>query len=397
MPSNPRKAAYEAVLASLQNRCYAQQALEDWRRKDSPSIVDERFAQEIAYGAIRMASSLDYMAEQATAHRRLRLNVREKALLRTAVYQLAYMDRTASYAVVNESVKLAKGMPNPRFPSFLNALLRNLSDKLPDLPSGEDSASLALHYSYPNFFIEQLMEDFGWQKATQILSSGNLPPVLMARHRPGVEMEIIQGGEAVARYSASKDYYIQNATPAHLMKSLSAGLNDPKTLLDLCAAPGGKLVAAHDLFPHATLYANELSQERLSRLLENIKKYQLQVEVNVGPGEKYRSQQRFDLIILDVPCSNSGVLNKRPEARWRVNPKALMDLEKTQLALIENATKLLAPKGCLFYMTCSVLKQENQNLVQKACENFGISIDNQIQVLPDDKGNDGGYGCRLIL
>jgi 16S rRNA (cytosine967-C5)-methyltransferase len=307
------------------------------------------------------------------------------------------MDRTPGYAVVNESVRLAKAMANPRFPSFLNALLRKLSDKIPELPGGDDTASLALRYSYPDFFVEELVKDYGLEQAKQVLSAGNSPPVVMARRRPTFQMEVVKGGEGLARYAGSSEYYIQNAAPVHLMEKLSEGLASPQAILDLCAAPGGKLVAAHDRFPEAALYANEISPERMPRLLENIKKYGLQAEVSLGAGEDFRSERKFDLVILDVPCSNTGVLNKRPEARWRVTPEALQGLERTQLALIENAAKLLAPKGCLFYLTCSILKSENAGLAQKACDRLGLRCESPVALLPDREGRDGGFGCRLAV
>jgi 16S rRNA (cytosine967-C5)-methyltransferase len=196
---------------------------------------------------------------------------------------------------------------------------------------------------------------------------------------------------------ASPDFYIQNTTPATLVGRACQGLNPPKTILDLCAAPGGKSLAVHDLFPSAKLFANDVSPAKLRLLKANFEKYAVEATLTEGKGEDYSTDQLFDLIILDVPCSNSGVLNKRPEARWRLTKKALEDLKVTQLALIERAAKLLAPEATLLYITCSLLKQENEQLMEEACKKFGLKkAGYQECILPADGVWDGGFACTLI-
>ncbi len=390
---NSRKVAYLAVLATLQKGIFAANILDDWRKAENPSQQDLKFAREIAYGAIRMANALDYIAEKAANRNRLSLKPRERALIRCGTYQLAYMDRTPGYAAVNECVKIAKELRNPRFPGLLNAILRKIADSIPELPQGGSIEELSIRYSYPKLLIQNFLSDYGLEKTEEILRNGNIPSITQARKRKSLEMIEIDDFSTIAN---DPSYYIQNYTPAFLIDQMTKNINPPKRILDLCAAPGGKLLAAHDLFPFAKLFANELAKERIPKLQENIKKYDLHVDIKEGAGENYQSPDKFDLIILDVPCSNSGVLNKRPEARWRINEQSLSDLNNTQLKLLENSSKLLSEEGSILYMTCSVLKRENEMLIHEACKQYNLKLEKEITILPDSSHHhDGGYGCLL--
>lgn len=195
----------------------------------------------------------------------------------------------------------------------------------------------------------------------------------------------------------STSCYIQNVTPVLLFSKLASASFKPKSILDLCSSPGGKLLLAHDFFPEAKLYANDVSEAKLKRLKENVKKYDLSVKFSCQKGEKFQSDNRFDLIIIDAPCSNSGVLHKRAEARWRITPKKLEELCTLQYHLIKRALSFLTPRGQIWYMTCSILSYENEGLVEEAKEDMGFSILKTHQQLPNQKGYDGGFACSLQL
>lgn len=185
----------------------------------------------------------------------------------------------------------------------------------------------------------------------------------------------------------SFDGYTQVDVLTQLLNRLP---EEPKRILDLCASPGGKTLLLADRFPHAELVANDLSNHKLKRLQENLSSYGVQAEVSCGPGERYRSGEPFDLIVIDAPCSNSGTFNRRAEARWRFSPLALQELEKTQRALVRNAHKNLSSTGHLIYLTCSICPQENDNIVV-GLPKVGPSICH----LPNSSGWDGGFGCLV--
>ena len=138
-----------------------------------------------------------------------------------------------------------------------------------------------------------------------------------------------------------------------------------------------------------------MSQEKLLRLSQNLIKYGIKVDLTCGKGEDFISEELFDLIILDVPCSNSGVLNKRPEARWRLSEEAIENLKIMQLGLIEHALTLLAERGVVWYLTCSILKHENEEILEYISRHFGYEATFSRTILPNQEGWDGGFAALL--
>lgn len=400
-----REAAFLALLSP-----FISEWLLSWKKRENPDDRDYRLAQEIAIGSCRMALSLDELGKQLTPQHRLSLKLKEKALLRTALYQALMMDRIPLHAIVNETVKIAKSHNMRQKASFFNALLRKLSTITPKLPSGDSLEAFSVRYSYPLLFIEKMLAAYSLEKAVQILECLNLPSQVMARVRSPVDLEgwkknslavpfvFVDTPEKIQFAANSQALYIQNATPSLLMHALKDKLSHPpKTILDLCASPGGKLLQAHDLFPQAKLFANDVSADKLRLLQENLEKYGIKAALSEGPGETYSSSVAFDLILLDVPCSNSGVLHKRPEARWRLTSAHLKELKNLQEKLISHATSLLAPGGALWYMTCSILPEENERLTDEASKTHSLRKLFEMTKLPTQEASlDGGYAAVLL-
>lgn len=392
---NSREAAYLAAYHFFKQGSFAVDFLSQWQWAENPLPRDFHLAQEIAYGTIRMAITLDYLAKRGTAHQKLPGKLKEKALLRTALYQFYFMDKVPLYAIANETIKIARKICHKHFTAYLNAFLRKLENMSLSLPLDDSIDSLSTRLSYPPPFVESLIKDYGLPQAKNILEAGNQTPMVMARGRSipfSIKKIESQHLSAVAQ---DPNFYIQNITPTHFISELCSRKFVPQRILDLCSSPGGKLIGVHDHFPHAQLHANDISEEKLKRLRNNLEKYQINAHLSCMQGEKYSCDEKFDLIILDVPCSNSGVLHKRPEARWRQSEVALAELEATQMALLENARHLLHPQGEIWYMTCSVLKAENEHLTQKASTAFGLKPLFEKTILPQNREWDGGYACAL--
>lgn len=347
---------------------------------------DQSLAYEICCGTIRMWIQMQWLAEQLTTSGKLSLKNREKSLLFSALYQIYYLDRVPHYAIIDETVKLAKKHCHTSIGSFLNGILRKASQTPLALPEDNSLPSLSIRFSQPQFFIEQLIQQHDLPKTLEILKASNARPQHFVRSRsaPFDYTPITSDWD-------NADGYIQNPTPGFLMKFLSDSTPPPSSILDLCASPGGKLLLAHDLYRAAKLWANDISDARIQLLNENIAKFELEVDVRVGTGESYPLDKQFDLIILDLPCSNSGVLNKRVEARSRLTKESLESLKQLQDRLLKHAASLLKPGGSIWYMTCSILQAENEAItavsyLQKKAE---------MTRLPDLEGNDGGYCCLL--
>lgn len=410
---NAREAAYLALLISMRHEGFISHSLEKWSHNYNPSKLDFAFAYEIASGSARMALALDHLAEQLSKNKKLHLKLKERALLRTAIYQYCFMEKIPIYAIVNETIEISKKYCHRTFSAYLNALLHKLETHPPSLPSTKGPIDLSIRYSYPLYFVKSLISDYGQITAEEILKSGNIRPKTMVRVRPGVDlsleafkflnpqkemgvpMAIVDQAASLSAIVELPEIYIQNATPVALVASLAELSQAPTNILDLCASPGGKLLAAHDLYPKAKLFANDLSEEKILRLSQNLRKYGVKADLTCGSGEAFESQELFDIIILDVPCSNSGVLNKRPEARWRLTAEAIDQLKKQQKNLISHAATLLAPGGAIWYLTCSILKAENEEMIDNAFSDYGLKVEYFRTILPNKEGWDGGFGALL--
>lgn len=395
----PRAAAFLALLSSMREDSFISESLEQWRVAARPSRIDLALAREIASGACRMAVQLDFLID-AAAGRKLTLKLKGRALLRCGAYQLLYLDRIPAHAAVDESVALANQFGHRSFGQLVNALLRRIAESPPPLPTGSTPQALSIRTSFPLLFVDLLLAQFGAEQTERLLNQLNQPPPTMARIRgtaplptgwelypnPFHKMAIVPKGEI----TPSPDFIVQNTTPAELLAKALHGWKGER-ILDLCAAPGGKSVLLHDLFPNADLWVNEPSPKRVVRLRENLDLYGVKAHLTEFPGELYPEGERFDLVVIDAPCSNSGVLHKRPEARWRLTQEALDSLAALQRALIERAGKLLSPGGRICYLTCSILDCENREVV----EGSGRQLLFSEQVVPSSDGRDGGFAALL--
>ncbi|PJD95129.1 MAG: hypothetical protein CK425_09375 [Parachlamydia sp.] len=409
---NPREAAFLAVLTFLKEGTFIRESLDKWQKTHSPSRMDFNLALDLASGTVRMGLALDYIAKKIANRTSLSLKVKERALLRTALYQAVFRKDIPLYAIGQEAGTLSKKYCHAVFSKFLNAVIRKLGDGVPALPAGKSAEALSIHYSYPVLLVAYFLKVFGLEKTVDLLQLGNNPPKVMVRLRsletpeeadkleriPGgpPEMRHLKDAQWLSTLAQSPNFYIQNGTPFLLMSHLSREASlKPHSILDLCASPGGKTLLAHDLYPEAQLFANDVSSQKMERLRANCQKYDLDAVLTCANGEEFVSEQLFDLIIVDAPCSNTGVLSKRPEARWRFSEETCKNLEETQCKLLRHAATLLNPHGEIWYLTCSILDFENEKLIQQVCQENDLHVRTQLTIYPTETGLDGGFACAL--
>jgi len=366
---NARDAAFFAILRAEKGEAYIEESLS--------SFEDHALAYEIASGVMRMRRLLDFQAKLLAP--KLPAKLKEKICLRMGLYQLFYLTRMPDHAIIFETVELAKRVCGPLFAKFLNAMLRKCGRTMTTLPD-----DLPTRYSYSDYFVDSLLKTHAKKEVEALLQAGNSKPPLFARKRPGVVFEELDS------FIDSPEYYIQNPTQALLLAKLAEKISPPSTILDLCAAPGGKTLLLHDLFPHAQLSANDISENRLQRLSQNLLKYGVQASVSCKDATKDSFGQQYDLVVVDAPCSNSGVLYKCPEARWRLEKDETLHIQQTQKNILQAASKLVKKGGYLWYLTCSILPQENEEVVLAS---FPEAI--HFTELPRPTGFEGGFAALI--
>ncbi len=364
-------------------------------------------AKEIFYGSLRLFFRLEYILKSFS---KKNPSLTVKIILIQAIYQHYYLTRVPSYAIVNETVNLAKNLGEKHSLGYINALLRRLP-KIFEFPC---DLSWNILFSFTQFFIDLLIQDYGKDQAKEILAILNEHPKdIVARERIGqtfLDYEQLVHERIFRVYSIKKDVsleklsnnsqiYIQNPTQVVLMEELIQKI-DPcsiKKILDLCSAPGGKTILLSEVLKDAQFFANDINEDKASILKENFQKYDIlgRVKFSHFPAQEFPLNETFDLVICDVPCSNSGVLHKRAEARFRILPQNLKELHELQLSIVKRAFDLLKPEGQIWYLTCSILKKENEELLEKVCSLVPLKITFVKTILPNKKGWDGGFAAIL--
>lgn len=362
------------------------------RSSGALSSEDRRLAFELCSGTIRRYWTIEWYASCLAAKRLPNTAIR-KLLVLMALYQRLYHTSLPPHALVFEYVELAKQIGDKPFSAFVNGMLRT-SLRTPLLvPQGATPEELSIQYSYPPFFIRRLLSTYGDGETVRLLEAQNI-------RLPTFRRKPFDSNRFQFSYdepsSNEEPLTEQNPTQPTIFAALSQRLQPPQRVLDLCAGGGGKTMMAWEIFHPTTLIAHDPSSYRLQRAAEAAVREKAPVEIRVGDGLRLSEHESFDLVMVDPPCSNSGVLYKCPEARHRLREKDLNAHLRLQRSLLEKAHRLLAPHGTLFYTTCSILPEENEQMVQAACSELSLRLNGEpILILPDGEKHEGGFGAAL--
>lgn len=333
-----------------------------------------------------------------------------RAALRLGAYQLAFVDGVPRYAAVNESVELVRGARLERAVPFTNAVLRRLADGARELVSAlpEGTArEAALRHSYPDWVAETWERDLGLEEASALMRAQNEPAETVVRlvrgEVDGREDADVPGAWHVERVDerALADGRIWPQSRASQLVGLAVGSREGERTLDLCAAPGGK----------ATMLAGEVvavdvNEARARELDENARRLAASnVRVVVADGRSLPPELGdFDRALVDAPCSGLGVLNRRPDLRWRAQP-----LPELQLELLRAAAGRVRPGGTVVYSVCTVNADEGERVVAASGLDVDASLGEEwprfrhrtrpefLQTLPHLHGTAGFFVARLTV
>jgi len=354
--SPARLAAYEVVLRVFEHDAYADRAL-----ASAAGGLDQRdraLAQQIAYGTVQRARVLDHAIESLARRPLRKLDPPVRAALRIGAYQLAFLASAAPHAVVNESVELVRGAGLERAVAFTNAVLRRLTEGVRDLVDALPEGPLKL--SYPDWIWDVWCRDLGADAALALMRAQNEPPETVVRvvrgTIDGAETDV-PGAVRVERVdeAALAEGRIWPQSRASILAGLAVGSQPGERVLDLCAAPGGK---ASQLA--GEVVAVEKHEGRARQLVENLSRLgRGDVRVLVADSlELPAGVAGFDRALVDAPCSGLGVLNYRPDLRWRSRP--LPDL---QADLLRTAAERVRAGGAVVYSVCTINVEENEAIV----------------------------------
>lgn len=424
-----RRAALE-VLRSAASGDLADRALD--RAGGRLSSRDFAWAQELAYGTLRLRGRLDHLLSGFVRGRFEELDADVRDVLRLGAYQLLEMGSVPPYAAISQSVELARAAGVGRAGGLVNGVLHALDRARADLaypdPERDPLAYLTTWGSHPAWMVERWIERWGVEAATAIVERDNTRPQLFLRP-VGIGVDdaaarLAEGGISTERipFAPESLRLLPPATAQQALALVPAVVQDPAAalvvryaavpaearVLDLCSAPGGK--AAGVAGGGAFVVAADLSARRLARLRQNVTRLELGASVApVVADARIPPFAPADFVFLDAPCTGTGTLRRHPDGRWRIGPAELADLVELQREILDAAAPLVRPGGTLLYSTCSLEREENEEqvsgflarhpeFVRAPVADMDPSVlddDGQLLVLPHRHGVDGAFASRL--
>jgi 16S rRNA (cytosine967-C5)-methyltransferase len=392
------------------------------------SPPDRHLCQELAYGIVRWQATLDWLIGRKTDARAQKPMLQN--LLRLGLYQIFWLDRIPAHAAVHETVELARQSGFNSQAGFINAILRGYLrefDTTRGLLAELKRTQPHLGYSHPEWLIARWQARWAADHTAKLMEWNNTPPKAFARVNtlkadPG--KLLTQWREENVEYDfVRRDWIEENAVfelkshpPLSLLPSFQQGLfyvQDPSTLLavreldpqpgenvlDLCAAPGGKLTALAQLMRNeGRLLAHDTTPERVKLIEQNCVRLGITCVQTVLPSTlNSQPATPFDRILIDAPCSNTGVMRRRVDLRWRIRPGEIGRLRSAQLDLLHQAATLLKPGGPLVYSTCSLEPEENGDVVNEFLAGHAdFKLERTRELLPFVEAVDGTFVARLV-
>ena len=414
-------------MAQLSARQIALKALRTWRNGKrfadsiiSPSLAetsllrsDRAFALELFYGVLRNLTLLDFWISCLRASR-VESDLRD--ILRLGLYQL-FLLKTAQHAAVHETVELAP----KRQRTIINAMLRAAVRRTNELLALAQAQPLFLRTSHPQFLIERWQQHFGIEHAEKLCEWNNLPAPVYAR----LNLLRIDRTEFSRTYPESRpvpdnpNFVEVNSLPSDALERGHCYIQDPSTtiacqlldpkpgerILDACAAPGGKTaLIAEQVKNRAFIAACDRDPERLRILKDNVARLGARITHSVRQDwtrdrlpKEIASAAPFDRILVDAPCTNTGVMRRRVDVRWRARPDDFTRMPKEQFVITRAVIALLKPGGVLVYSTCSLEPEENEKVVRRMlAERPVLRLEAERHSLPFRDGFDGAFAAKFI-
>ena len=423
----PREIAARVLLRRATEALFVEDLLESALTSARLSPVDRGLCQELVYGVVRWQATLRWLVERKTPGRTQKEGL--AILLQLGLYQMFWLDRIPNHAAVNETVELGKQLGFGPQAGFLNAILRAFtreSDETRALLDGLKKSQPALGYSHPEWLVDRWQKVWGNGSTEQLLQWNNSPPPTFARRNSlqcTADELTEQWQKEGVEFSPARHDWIPEEVAFELRKcpsiasleSFHRGLfyiQDPSTLLavewldpqpgetilDTCAAPGGKTTyIAQKMENRGTIVALDTHQSRLNLLTQNATRLGTScIRTELSDDGREAGTKRYHRILVDAPCSNTGVMRRRIDVRWRLRLEEIDRLRRTQLSILKRAISQLKPGGVLVYSTCSLETEENTSVIQQLIrEHPELQLDRERALLPFQEMVDGAYVARL--
>ena len=410
--ANARKTAVKVLVKIEKEGTYSNLGVAEALKNSELNLQDKSLATAIIYGVLDRKITLDYILSKFLKTPINKTEPFTLMVLRSALYQIKYMDKIPESAAVNEAVKIMKSSKFSRNAGFVNGVLRSVLRTDVEIPKGDSAEDLSVRYSCPLWIVESFLKDYGLADTKALLKESLKPAPTVLRINTvkadiseiekeyeikGNSIELTKGIDISNSELYKKGLvYAQDYASQRAVEILSPKSGD--RVLDVCSAPGGKAftmanlmgnkgeIIACDLYPHRV----ELIERTAKRLGLDI------IKTAVADATRYNPKLgEFDCVLCDVPCSGLGVIRRKPEIKYNALPD-LEELKNIQLGILKNAVKYLKKGGKLLYSTCTLRREENEKLVisfQKEYNDLCKVYEHTF--MPHKDGTDGFY-CALF-
>ena len=436
-----REAALSVVNEVWDKGAYANVALDRCLHRAALSEIDRRFTTELVYGAVKAGETIDWMLRRFVKRPLKKMPPVICNILRLGIYQLFFMDKVPASAACNESVELAKKYGHAGTVGLVNAVLRTAARE-PEkaaFPDGKGKATehLALVSQHPQWLIRRWIRAFGYEETVQLCDFDNSQPVLSLRtntlktSREALLQTLQQQGALVeASAWAPEGILCTKHGSLDAMEALQQGLfqvqdessmqvahvlapQPGEFIIDACSAPGGKTTHIAALMQNrGRILALDIYEHKLALIQENAARLGIDsIETKLLDARKLSSiyAEQADRVLVDAPCSGLGVLRRKPDARWKKDEKQLQELPVLQREILQSAAACVKPGGVLVYSTCTMTKEENEEVIQDflarhtefVLEKTGgfLPVNKReaemVQLYPQRDGTDGFFIARM--
>ena len=419
-----RKVAFHTLLRVEEDQAYSNIELNHQIAKNKPE--HPAFARELVYGVIEHKMYLDYLLEQLLTKSIRKLKKPVLVILRMGLYQMIFMNSVPDHAGVNESVQLAKRYCFQQV-GLINAVLRNFQrrrDKLKQPDQEKDTVRrLSVKYSYDPEIVALWLDQYAPEHVESILAAGNEVPPFIIRvnllritreelaeqlQGHGYDVSLVDAsarllqvrGSALLSLPEYKEglFSVQDTASVMAMETLAPSAGD--TIVDVCAAPGGKSFTCAEIMGNT---GRILSFDKYEKKIAAMKKEAARLGASIVEPEvcdATRPREEFfgtaDKVICDVPCSGLGVIRRKPEIKYHKLKDQGREFAELQYSILEASSQYLKKEGFLLYSTCTINSIENRDVVSRFLKKHdSYELVRSRQLLPDEDGTDGFYFCKI--
>lgn len=424
----PRKAALEILLRVEKEKSYSNLLLNARIKEENYSGQDAAFLTTLVYGVLENLICLDFFISNFAKRNASKMQPKLLNILRIGAYQLIYLDRVPASAAVGESVKLAKSCGASFASGFVNAVLREISRNLENLPYPDKKSDLKryLHvrYSCPHWLLDKWINEYGIENAEGILKGLEERPKVILRVNTikitscKLQELLEQDGISVSTLDFPKDALIASKLPdlrhnkaflsgfftvqntASQICCAAAGAKPGDTVIDMCAAPGGKsFTLAFIMQNKGSILSLELYENRLGLIKEGAGRLNIDIiKTAQNDSSKHNDLLPFaDLVLCDVPCSGLGVIGRKPEIRYK-DPHEFDELPNLQYCILCEGASHVKQGGTLVYSTCTLSRAENDEVSKRFLKEHPEFSQANLDTMPlvKDCINDGDTGVTLF-